>query len=453
MSKRKTMKPYQIGIVVVMAIVFILYTQFTTEPTEKTLTLESEQEEEEESLEANPEDFVEEEEQYKPNYMEVYSKEELIERFSSSIPGLEKAFELGLVQDVEESFVFDQDENEFMIESIWYNSMGINIIYSTEYREDEEGYHASFRHDESGAINKRGAGFFIFEDKLYSLVQIEPLKNNQGDILTQVDDNYTYDIALMNQSGDHNLLGKDLPLVFEKEKEDKYAFDVPLDEVLYEEEDLKLSLSKVKRRIHGNYLLLDYESNNSRLFAVEGEINTRSSTVMFNDYIQDPFEIEMYNTEDYVGEVDFRLSKVILISDDEFTFTLNTEEFIGKDNKVVDEKIATVNSVDYILSTVMNRQSDYIVELRVKPQMSGLQADHILSQFAKRGEEFNNVMSVVDQDGNDFTSEIGIVGSGISIPKKLFEEAEELEITISDLTYPKSITERTTFEVDLSLDE
>lgn len=450
-QKRKSKKPNGIQLIIVGVIVavFIIYVQLTTNPTNQTISIESEEEVDPIPDEPEIEDSSEEEDVITPQYQMVDSEEELISRIDTmAAPGFEKAVELGMVQNVDHRVSFEDGDNTFEVEYIWYTSEGINIIFSTLYKEDEEGYHAHFHPNKQGISNKYGSAPVIYDNKFYTLVGLEPMTDNNGELVEQVDDTYTFDISLISRNREHKLKDQEIPLIFNKDQEDEYANDQSINKVIYEDDEMTFTLEEVRSRLYGNQLILDYESNVDQVFGISGEVLSDTSSSTYFEFDEAPFDIDILNLDGYSGEVELGLSEIILISDDEIEFTINTDEFIDQGRQAVDEIVAEKNGIEYKLNNVTERGREYFIEMDMSFEQH-VDQDFFYNQLQDHNGQFNKV-SITDESGNTISSQIM---NGFVINKNTFENTDQIHVKIENLMYPKIVGEKTTFDLDLTKGE
>ncbi|TFB21787.1 hypothetical protein E3U55_08150 [Filobacillus milosensis] len=433
----------------IILVVFVLVVQMTTkpEPSEEVVDDHEEQVQEEES-----EDIV-----TPPEFPEGKLEEELIKFFSRHITGLDHAYELGLVNKLHQNIQLENINKQYQINYIWYSSNGIYVIDSIDNNNNEDlrgRFMTRFKNEDGISVTEESYGDQInFGGRLYRAQKLNPLKDNEGNLLENVNGTFNFEIEIFVKNNRTVVNNQPISFKFNKELEEPFAHRYELNEKI-NADHVSINFDSIQLNINGGALKMQYETEDE-VFGAKGQIHFNDRGSMFNtsfnqsgaNEIQLPFSTK--NPE--ILEV--QMDEVILISDNEFDFKINLNDIKSGERKEINKLIGEHNGSKYYLKEVTYYGGEIQVTINTDLREGQIRHDiyGLRPSVIKSGPRYN-LLTISNGDGEPFdfkgfSTHMSQTEIGFTLPEKLIEEIDVAHVNISDLTYIQFIDESVTFDL------
>lgn len=422
----------QLVIVAIIFISFVVFMQLMTEPkTEQTIPHEPEEDKEE----------IDEGPVYNPTFSwpEVQTKEELNRQFHDTVPGLERAEDLGFVKEINETINIKNTNLDLIVEKAWYTSEGVYVFYSINYKEDMNDIFFEFYKKDGSILSISHYGTrVIFEDRLHEVIKLKPVRDEDRKIIENYEGDYSFNLEMRRNGIVRRIKDQSIPLSFSKEKEDEYAFNVSINKTIANDW-LTLTIDDFESRLYGNTLSLSYESNDS-LYRVEGPqtnvYQLQSLNVKPDENNQ--FEIKLGAFDEVPETLIIPFDEAQLMSDQAFLFNINTSDINPGESKRVEKLIDEIFQTEVYLEKI-----NYIDDgIEVTIRLNQLSDDIYLMNHGPRirnPESFNHLVVSNERDEVYHFSNFSSFGSnhrfGFTIPSEFVEESEGILVEIENLLY------------------
>ncbi|MGI6705379.1 MAG: hypothetical protein ACOX6S_03670 [Clostridia bacterium] len=433
---------------------------------------------------------------YKPDeniqdVLRVNSWKDVEHFYRQAIPGIQRAKELGLVTSIGKSFHVPGHKGKLTIDSIWYNKKEPIILYHMDqinkpvYLAGDLFLPGDEKEDVTEFWGIGSVGFqhyhgVFFNDSFYSCLRIPALKDAEARVITDIPVVIYKPYLLLEYDGKINKPGEG------------YGFKEIQISLEYNSDDERIDKHRLNKEINiGNgkmkFYQLDIGVSENRLYFL---FNNRDKDMVYRlegKIISDKEEVREVDQYVYVikgypyhysisfepfntvpGEIFLELDSMYLIGNDELTFSLDPKQYKEKKTEKGPRLLKTVRNTDILLENIERMKEELTFQLSYSPTGKLSPNDPLLwwetpidegqkEQYERvYGAHYplGNVVSVRNRDlEKSYVRDLGarqkIDGSRISLslPFRYINPSDEIDITISNLTYRWPLDEKIPMEI------
>ncbi|MGP4071587.1 hypothetical protein ACTWQB_03415 [Piscibacillus sp. B03] len=385
------------------------------------------------------------------------TEEQLNEYFYEEVPGLKRAEEVGVVDEIKQTFVQEHNNlNDARIDRIWYNTEGFYLFYSFKVGDVPEGrLHSSLHlsHNEYTLRDNWMTREPVYHDgRIYQAIRYLPLDHDESEI-DDVNGEFVFDVEIGFDNNRLQLIDQTIPLNEYKEQHAQYEFEIPINKTI-DTNELNLTIEKLEHQLGGNTLFIQAENHN--LYGVETDINDEN-VYHFKDKI-DGYDVKLpiRATDEFPDPLDITIKKIHYVKDDKLAFNVDTSEVKYQEKLEVDQSIGEISGNEFFIDHLDFTKEGLYVYLRVEndgasskfntpvnvslPYFGGQISD--FNHFTIKdleGEEVNyrHLKTSVDRDRNLF---------GVTVPGN----GDTFTIELSNLLMSTTIDENFSVEIEPS---
>lgn len=385
------------------------------------------------------------------------TKDQLNEYFYEEVPGLKRAEEVGVVDEIKQTFVQEHNNlNDARIDRIWYNTEGFYLFYSFKVGDVPEGrLHSSLHlsHKEYTLRDNWMTREPVYHDgRIYQVIRYLPL-DYDGTEIDQVNGDFVFDVDIGFDNNRLHLIDQTIPLNEYKEQHTQYAFDIPINTTI-DTNELNLTVEKLEHQLGGNNLYISAENHN--LYGVETNINGEE-TFKFKEKIDSPkLKLPIRATDEYPDPLDITIKNIHYVKDDTLTFNVDTSQVEYQEKQEVDRSIGEIEGNEFFIDHLDFTKDGLFVYLRVENEGAtskfNTPANVSLPYFGGQISDFNQ-FTIKDSEGEEVNyrhlrtsvdREEGLFG--ITVPGN----GDTFTIELSNLLMSTTIDENFSVEIEPS---
>lgn len=413
-------------------------------------------------------------------WKEVETYEEVNQFYEERVQGLKLARKEGLTTYPQESFPIPDKDGRMQVNEVWHSGHMIHILYSidlsalTEEDHDEQGNPYLSRPPALEAIHIKKSTetneqsfeshsrelnpheTIVFENRVYSLIQVPPITEEWGYNYTREDiRNYNEEFltSFRLRIDLETIETEGIPIRYKHDLEGHVLDTFTTDEV-YEDgnvtiEPLEVNIgvasSHVKMRVDAE----DKEIGHSIQAVIKSEEGARHPISLFLSPTQEGnvYESWFHPASELPGDVSMELESIHLKDDTPYSFDIDMTQF--EDNrrvsKTFDRKVGEAYDTDIILKRVnIHNRQQMDIELQYEPhheqqskKLVGAQV-HRLNTTPKEQKKYGEVIS-----DNGKTAEAVIWGhdqqGNINFQLRPFRNSDNLTITVKRMIYSQQL--------------
>jgi hypothetical protein len=411
--------------------------------------------------------------------------------YHQAIPGIQRAKEMGLVTPIEKSFHVPGQKGKLTIDSIWYNKKEPVILYHMDqvnkpvylagdlFLPGDEGEDVT-EFWGSGSIGFQHYHGVFLNDSFYSCLRLPALKDAEARVITEIPVVVYKPYLLLEYDEKRNKSGEGYGFKEMRISLEYNSSDERIDKHRLNKEanigNGKMKFYQLDIGVSENHLYFLFNNRDKDMvYRLEGKIVSDKEEVREVDqyvYVIKGYpyhysiSFEPFNS--VPGEIFFELDSMYLIGKDELVFSLNPWQYKEKKIEKGPRILRTVRNTDILLGDIVRTKDELSFQLTYKPTGKLSPNDPLLwwetpideaqkEQYERvYGDQYplGNVVSIRNRDfeksyGRDLGARQRIDGSRISlsIPSRYINHSDEIDITISNLTYRWSLDEKIPMEI------